>query len=119
MKYENNKIVYEVGDWVRNDEHNETARIRKIEGDYYFFDLSSRPDLCKKVGVGSGWHQSSRPATQEEIDKISKEDKIMVGGYEVKFFGSVHNESKNEIKVGCVEVSKELFLKIGKKAGWL
>ena len=112
MKYENNKIVYEVGDWVRNDEHNETARIHKIEGGYYFFDLSSRPYLCKKVGVGSSWHQSSRPASQEEIDKATKEELIYVGEYMVMF-------GLDYIKIGCEKVDKELFLKIAKKAGWL
>ena len=69
--------------------------------------------MDKIVIIGGGG--LFRPATQEEIN--SAEDKIMWGQYEVDFGGD--GEHRDEIKIGCVTVSKELWDKTAKKAGWL
>ena len=116
MKYKDKKIVYEVGDWVVlqfGTQIPETKIIRKVdsEGCIYYKQTSAYP-----CGYNNGTSGGIRPATQEEIDKV--EDKIMIGEYEVEFWTGV-GKFYEKIKVGCVEVSKETFLKIGKKAGWL
>ncbi len=134
MRYEGTKIVYEVGDFgIVSENKNTDSR--------YFKDDT----ICKCVREGyyspldrnnirDGWYGTEefritpgsinserklRPATQEEINKATEEEKIMVGEYEVKFGSSTgaRNDCFGYIKVGCVEVSKELFLKIGKKWG--
>ena len=122
MHYDkNNKIIYDCGDWVTQT------------GDGYDFiphttqvtDIRDN-EVWVKNNIGTGNYLSSkrhnekfRPATQEEIDKV--EDKIMVGEYVVEFEGYGDGSANGNIfiKVGCVRVSKELFLKIGKKAGWI
>ena len=121
MKYENNKIVYEVGDFVTRDkdrwanmEIGDTDKIDSAEdnGDY--------TNLLLSKFRNDGGHSSNnfRPATQEEINKATEEEKIMVGEYEVEFY-KVEGSRPHTIKVGCVKVSEELFLKIGKKWGLL
>ena len=116
MKYKDKKIVYEAGDWVVlqfGTQIPETKIIRKVdsEGCIYYKQTSAYP-----CGYNNGTSGGIRPATQEEIDKV--EDKIMVGEYEVDFVAS-SGETTGRIKIGCVDVGKKLFLKIGKKAGWL
>ena len=110
MKYEGRKIVYEVGDFVMplervshwNRNNSFPARIKGIYGNCA--DCGKYQDSCAVVNL--------RPATQEEIDKV--EDKIMVGEYEVVF----PTNGCDVLAIGCVNVSKKLFLKIGKRAGW-
>jgi len=122
MKYENNKIVYDCGDWVMptekaahwNRNNSFPCRIREINGDYA--DCNDRSNSCF---VGN-----LRLATQEEIDAATKEEKIMVDSCEVKFIwydiqSTADSEPCTEINVGCVTIRKKLFLKIGKRAGWL
>jgi len=103
MKYEGTKIVYEVGDWV--------TTIR--EGSRGF----NKPDVGEVFNYSVDKNRI-RPATQEEINKATEEEKIMVEDIEVKFVKSSVNTT-GWIKVGCVSVSEGIFKKIGKKAGWL
>ena len=123
MKYENNKIVYEVGDWAvitgstvgcTEAELGVAYEVLGWENDNVrlltHFDLKRAANHCRFNDV--------RPATQEEINKAPKEEKIMVGEYEVEFY-KVEGSRPHTIKVGCVKVSEELFLKIGKKWGLL
>ena len=119
MKYIDNKIVYEVGDWIvgHTEECGRITRIRK-DGKYLYYNVDG-------AGDHSSYPESSRPATQEEIDKV--EQPIMVGGYEVQFKGYYPEGEKDmdlgnlkctKIIVGCIEINKETFLKIKQKAGW-
>ena len=111
MKYKNKKIVYEVGDWVTKIKEGdmcglgvgETSRILLIGKSDITLDITNAP-FCSPKCI--------RPATQEEIDKV---DKIMVGDYQVIF---PPEGCTQIITIGCVSVSKEVYLKIGKKAGW-
>ena len=115
MKYENKKIVYEAGDWIAVKVGAQPLEIKLINDVRYgqiYYDKSE--EYC--IGNIPDDSKNVRPATQEEIDKA--EDKIMIGEYEVEFWTGV-GKFYEKIKVGCVTVSKDLFLKIGKKAGWL
>lgn len=113
MKYKENKIVYEVGDWVvvidkRCNFYSKGAF--KITG-----GIDDNWLINEKGIFENDWF---RPATQEEIDKATEEEKIMVGTHEVKFIKDVVQDW-DYIKVGDENVGKELFLKIGRKTGWL
>jgi len=121
MRYENNKIVYEAGDWVKILSDcprgaklitGDVVKVKETEnignGQRLYFPIYAVHDdnVC--------------PATQEEIDKATQEEKIMVEKYEVRFVSAFPPSSgAYSIRVGCAEVSKELFLKIGKKAKWI
>ncbi len=124
MKMDGTKIVYEVGDWVMPTENvarwnrgdSFPCRIREINGDCAY---------CNDV-ANSCYMGNLRLATQEEINQATQEEKIMVRGrnarYEVEFdyyFGCGEVGKAKQLKISCVEIDKELFLKIGKKAGWL
>ena len=104
MKMDGTKIVYEAGDWVisRKDNEPKAFRITKIGSAGGLYDGDN------------GWLYDNQAdlASQEEINKATGEEKIMVGEYEVEFHG-------DKIKVDCVYISKPRFLKIGKKAGWI
>jgi len=116
MKYKNNKIVYEVGDWVVRPEkysgvsamifNDKAFQIAGIDEDFFLY-----PDDCGRDGL-----ESIRPATQEEIDKALKNDKIMIGEYEVEI---PTDKPANIIRVGCQIVDQQTALKICKKAGWI
>ena len=112
MIYVNNKIVYEVGDWViRPQNYSSDVESKRFNGKAFpiagidSYDAFFYPDNCGEDGF-----ESIRPATQEEIDKV--EEEIKVGEYDVEF-------EDGQIVVGCQIVSKDLFLKIGKKANWI
>ena len=121
MKYKNNKIVYEVGDWVAG-----------VLADDSFFGAGCVGELSEYDGrdwwsrrhTGNpqypncciGKEYMFRPATQEEVAIDKVEEKIMVGEYAVEFCEAPKGRY---INVGCVKVWEETFLKIGKKAGWL
>ena len=79
---------------------------------WLFTDMGSNNGICDI---------QYRPATQEEINKATGKEKIMVGEFDVVFGnnGFERNTYSDYVRVGCVEVQKELFLKIGKRAGWL
>ena len=47
---------------------------------------------------------------------MHQKEKVYVGGNEVTF---PETGERAQISVGCEIVSKELFLKIGKRAGWI
>ncbi len=118
MKYEGTKIYYEVGDWVVGW-HNENPDLLHnawlIESFHNSIFATPKGHLDWNTGV-----ENLRLATQKEIDDATKEKKIIVGADEVKF--TANQEPYNgctELRIGCVTVSKELFLKIAKKAGWL
>ena len=122
MIYRNNEMIYEIGDWVTGLDANSllgngSGQIHRqdFNGDFWIkkphTDNQRYAEFC--VGDGSGIY--FRPASQKEINKTIAEEKIMVGEYEVSF----DFEPKEWIKVGCQVVSKDLFLKIGKKAGWV
>ena len=110
MKYINNKIVYEVGDWIvgHTEECGRITRIRK-DGKYLYYNVDG-------AGDHSSYPESSRPASQEEIDKV--EQPIMVGDYKVDFGNGARGEQLDFIKVGCVTVGRLAFLEIKEKAGW-
>ena len=125
MKYENNKIVYEAGDWVTitSDYIGSVTRgtAYKIGGQYYNQDCLDKQRFLyiEKDDMGSDngiCNIQYRLATQEEINKATGNEKIMVGENEVMFFP---NDCPPALLVGCERVTKELFLKIGKRAGWL
>ncbi len=117
MKYIDNKIVYEVGDWVRcNSENfnsnwqNRVSQIAKADDGKYrlTYCVNAEPPFSASELI---------PATQQEINKEIQE--IKVGDYKVLFCGIITDKQCEYIKVGCEEVSKELFLKLGKIAGWI
>jgi len=122
MKYEGRNIVYEVGDFIvfcADNANGGDVRYWKRGMVYKVTDGGSSYLSVERLdnGVRNGWCiEKFRPATQEEIDKATGNEKIMVGEYVVNFdtMGGV----TDSIGVGCVTVDKELFLKIGKKAGW-
>ena len=118
MKYEKNKIVYEVGDWVYIISTVESSawglkdgQVTQITQDYF-----SNDRLNGKGGTAIR-SEYFRPATQEEIDKV--EEEIKVGDYLVKFHNYSETCTDEFIEVGCQKVTKDLFLKIGKKANWI
>ena len=133
MKYEKNKIVYEVGDYVIVSEHKDTPcryfrddTLCKCAEKNYYSPLDKSSIVSDWGGTERfnvtnrrGNDRQLRPATQEEINKATEEEKIMVGEYEAEFITVDKNYGCHCIKVGCVSVSKELFLKIQKKARWL
>ena len=108
MKYENNKIVYEAGDycWSTCD-----------DCVYKITELGKGKELS--VSHANKYNGLRRPATQEEIDKAAEEEKIMWGQYEVNFAPKGNDFIREIITIGCVTVSKELYIKTGKKAGWI
>ena len=118
MRYEKNKIVYEVGDWVKVGNSNDYHKFLE-PGDVFMIESvqqMSRPASLKLGYRGYAIHSDSvTPASQEEIDKATKEEEIYVGSNKVDFCCV----PDGYITVGCQAVKKELFLKIGKKAGWL
>jgi len=116
MKLINNKIVFEVGDWVTCIDNSGSAEYKVGNvGKVSVTEIGGSEDALRTQGhFHSMFFRRFRLSTQEEIDAATKEEKIMVGLYEVEFF-----ESKVNIIIGCANVSKELFLKIGKRAGWL
>ena len=128
MRYENNKIVYEVGDWVTfpktpvlwSSAFSDNYPINKpIYPATFQIEKYSEEGM---LGMNYGWSTDAeyfRPATQGEIDRATEEEKIMVGKNEVEFYRKFNDEPCHKITVGCQEVSKELFLKIGKKAKWI
>ena len=124
MHYDkNNKIIYDCGDWVTRVSENhldmgigDTDRVEDVGG------TSFRLHRFTTENGRGGSHEifNFRPATQEEINKATGNERIMVGEYEVEFEGYGDNSANGNIfiKVGCVRISKELFLKIAKRAGW-
>ena len=122
MKYENNKIVYEVGDWVYIRRgavgcQGADGKVGVVVNDKNTNGMHISDDGINVNIKGGVWRIDGdfRPATQEEIDKAIKaiEDApIMIGSYEVRFFG-------NYIGVGCQTIDKEKFIEIGKKANWI
>lgn len=124
MKYSTNgKIIYEAGDWITklNGIWNGIAvhniGICKIENGFLYW--TRKGEVTTKDSYDSQWELDDiRPATQAEINRALGNEKIIVGEYEVKFLYDADNIA-NSIKVGCQEVLKETFLKIGKKAGWI
>ncbi len=115
MKMEGTKIVYEVGDWVMptesvdwNRNNSFPCKIREING-----DCADCNDVSNSCYVGN-----LRPATQDEINKATEEEKIMWGEYEVKFLRRDSTDVMGNIKIGCVIVSKELWDKTAEEAGW-
>ena len=115
MKYEKNKIVYEIGDWVYVTERlaDNCTKVGDV-GLLTHLDISSNSPYC----VNNSWCKDVRPATQQEIDDAIKEKSIMIGEYEVKFTRE-EGAYPHAIQVGCVTVSEEQFLEIGEKAGWI
>ncbi len=76
MKYENNKIVYEVEDWTTQHEYNwmdSTVQIAGIKENeiwtWHNRDHNNKSYLPKKR-----FAEVHTPATQEEIDKATKEE---------------------------------------------
>ena len=115
MKMEGTKIVYEVGDWVfgwhtkENDYYAQAWQIGSFDREFVY--PKCHPDWNTEV-------HNLRPATQEEINTATEEEKIMIGEYEVDF-GNARGDQLDFIKIGCVKVNKELYIETGKKAGWL
>ena len=123
MKYENNKIVYEFGDWVTvvgvsgsfSKKTEAIGHCFPIVGDVNSFNHGDEFAIDGENKFHVNYTLSDvRPATQQEINKAMAEEKIMVGEHEVKFM-----PCSGYIMVGCVQVTRDLFLKIGKRAGWL
>ena len=97
MKYKNNKIVYEVGDWitsvVKDDSYftmGSVGQLSRYDGrDWWVYPSHTGnpdyPNMC----VGKEY--LFRPATQEEINKATEEEKIMWGQYEVNFNPALAN----------------------------
>ena len=117
MKYKGIKIVYEIGDWVMptdnvsywNRDNSFPCRIREINDDCA--DCNDRSSSCYMGNL--------RPATQEEINKATQEEKIMVGEYEVEFLETWRGKNKaNRINIDSVTIYEDQYLEIGKKAGW-
>ena len=119
MKYEGTKIVYEVGDFVTLLFEKDEPVVKLTEAgksSIYYKPYNKTSIGC--AGTGSG----IRPATQEEVNKATEEEKIMWGQYEVKFdyyFGCGEVGKAKNLEIGCVTISKELWDKTAKKAGWL
>ena len=107
MKYENNKIVYEAGDycWSNSD-----------ECVYGISEIFNGENIT--VEHANKYPEFRRPATQEEISRATKEQPIMVGDYKVDFGNGARGEQLDFIKVGCVTVGRLGFLEIKEKAGW-
>src|SRR3990172_5347882 len=74
MKYEKNKIVYEIGDWVYVTERlaDNCTKVGDV-GLLTHLDISSNSPYC----VNNSWCKDVRPATQQEVDKAIKERPIM------------------------------------------
>ena len=120
MRYDSNgKIIYGEGDWVTCIRIEGVRRGSGWKDGLTFQVKSIIPDVSDILFGGLNnngvYSISVRPATREEINKVLKGDKIFIDELEVKF----DFEPKEWIRVGCKIISKELFLKIGKKAGWL
>ena len=125
MKYDkDNKIIYDYGDWVTitSDYDGSVTRGKsyKIGGEYYRGATENILHIEKDdMGIDNGiCGLTYRPATQEEINKSTKEQPIMVGDYKVDFGNGARGEQLDFIKVGCVTVGRLAFLEIKEKAGW-
>ena len=120
MKYTDDKIFYEQGDWVvvsLRGSDNPKINVCQIT-----HTSKTDPFPIYLDYFGHVYGEDIRPATQEEIYKEIKgrEETIEVGGYKVKFYPPGDNsENALYIEVGCIEVNKAEFRKIGKKAGWI
>ncbi len=125
------KIVYKVGDYVVVSEHLDTIdryfksdTLCKCVGNNYYSPLDKNAITGCWKGIRDfsitqiNSERKVRPATQEEINKVNEEEKIMIGEYEVDF-GNARGDQLDFIKIGCVKVNKELYIETGKKAGWL
>ena len=124
MKMDGTKIVYEVGDWitsvVKDDSYftmGSVGQLGRYDGrDWWVYPSHTGnpdyPNMC----VGKEY--LFRPATQEEINKATEEEKIMWGQYEVNFKPAGHIDIKDVITIGCVTVTKELWDKTAERAGW-
>lgn len=137
MKYINNKIQFEVGDWVYflgNIAALCTTTwcqglVLKVDQVTYnslcFNDNRFFPNALESHHGFANAINQFRPATQEEIDSVLKkldDPPIMLGKYEVKFGDErlmSTKESRETIHVGDVTVTEKQFKEIGKKAGWL
>lgn len=122
MKYVDNKIVYEVGDWVTAIESSSSGGFK--EGSSYQVSLINTNTLGfnqDSSGDKNGWGICNfRPATQKEINTALKEYRrpaIKIGEHIVAF--TFTSDGCQHIKVGCQKVTKEEFLKVGKEARWL
>lgn len=127
MRYEKNKIVYEAGDYITVIECSDDSYVGKV--------FIMKEENTRGYDVQHTKHPSSdtkgaytftkdigdkiRLSSQEEINKVTEEEKIMVGENEVEFLGSYFPLDITRLRIGCVMVDKELFKKIEKKAGWL
>jgi len=119
MKCINNRIIYEVGDWVTCIDNCGAMRNYKV-GDVSKVSYIGEDILRTENSTDTGMYpRRFRLSTQEEINKATEEEKIMIGGLEVKFLKRVTTSAIGNIRVGCETINKELYLKIGKKAGWL
>jgi hypothetical protein len=133
MKYKNNKIKYEVGDLLiatKTLKMDGTNEVAYKEGKVYPVTYFNGYSLCILDEKGNdlhgidypadkenGWLQYFRPATEQEIEKNTD---IFVGEYKVHFFEFPNdNGAIITLKIGCETIEKDLFLKIGRRAGWL
>lgn len=131
MKYEDTKIIYEVGDWVfldlastdwifriqsieKNDKVN--ADIVNMNGNDYNGDWSGT--VRGKFSLSSN---AIRPATEAEVKLAMSRysENITVGSHKVCFNTVAGTEDVESLQIGCVNVTKEKFIRIGVRAGWL
>ncbi len=134
MKTIDNKIVYEVGDWVTVTGYPRSWSSSygncPSDAKYPFTGEIIQRSTDDSIGVcGYGLdlgalieNKMIRLATQDEINKATKEETIYVGNgddYIVEFTANREPyEGCTELRIGCVTVTKDKFLKIKKRAGW-
>ena len=120
MKMHGTKIVYEVGDWVKvTEQHCDNLAKVGLVGKITRYDPDNTASYLFRTDNIESWCEDVCLATQSEINKATEEEKIMWGQYEVEFLKRDATDVMGNIKIGCVTVTKELWDKIAKKAGWL
>ena len=106
------KPKFKIGDWVVvTKRHQSNQAYEGMVGQLSNITLGSSIPYC--IGPIDSWCVDVRHATPAEIKRATE---IKVGNHLVSFD---YAKTSEYIKVGCERVDKDLFLKIGKKAGWI
>lgn len=105
-----------------------------VEGKHIFLCQDSKDGsyVSNKLGFKCSWiittggtlNLGSHNINVTDLVLLSRKPAGVITPFAPKFLGEVGNYSaklinEETVKVGCTPVSRELYLKIGRKAGWI
>lgn len=107
-----------------------------IEGKNIYLCQDSKDgfDVDDKLGFRYSWiitnfgdgklNLSSLNVDVTNLTLLSRKPAGIITPFEIKFLGEVGNYiarlmDKETVKVGCTSVSREVYLEVGRKAGWI